>query len=207
MIIEGNLVDVLKERIYPAKIKFNDKILRIEKTNKKYKTYILPGLIDAHIHIESSMLVPSRFAEATLPNGTVAVVADPHEIANVLGIKGINYMINDSKQVPLKFYFTAPSCVPATDFETSGAKLDSKKIEFLLKKKKIVALAEMMNFPAVVFGDKEVLKKIQIAKKIKKPIDGHAPGLTGTQLKKYVKAGITTDHECTSYKEALENTL
>lgn len=204
MYIEGNLVDVLKEQVYPAKITFNDKIINIEKTNKKHNNYILPGLIDAHIHIESSMLVPSRFAEATVPNGTVAVVADPHEIANVLGIKGINYMINDSKQVPLKFYFAAPSCVPATAFETSGACLDSKKIESLLKKKQIVALAEMMNFPGVIFGDKEVLKKIQAAKKLKKPIDGHAPGLTGNQLKKYVKAGITTEHECTSYNEALE---
>ncbi len=204
MIIEGNLVDVLKEKIYPAKINFNDKILSIEKTDKKYKNYILPGLIDAHIHIESSMLVPSRFAEATAANGTTAVVADPHEIANVLGIKGINYMIKDSKQVPLKFYFSAPSCVPATNFETSGACLDSKKIEKLLKKKKFVALAEMMNVPGVIFGDKEVKKKINIAKKLKKPIDGHAPGLTGIQLKKYVRSGITTDHECTSYNEALE---
>jgi len=204
MIIEGNLVDVKKEEIYPAKIVFDKKILEIEKINRKCKNYILPGLIDAHIHIESSMLTPSRFAEIAVKHGTTAVITDPHEIANVLGLDGIKYMINDSKNSPLKIYFTAPSCVPATAFETSGSILDSKKIEDLMKMKEVVALGEVMNYPGVINEDKEILKKIRVAKKYKKPIDGHAPKLSGEDLKKYVSFGISTDHECTTYEEALE---
>ncbi len=204
MEIKGNLVDVSKGEIYPALVKFDDKILSVEKIEGEFDTYILPGLVDSHIHIESSMLTPSRFAEAVLPHGTTAVVTDPHEIANVLGIDGINFMRNDAGQSPLKVFFTAPSCVPATDFETSGANLNSDAIKELLENDDIVALGEMMNFPGVIFNVPEVMKKIQYAHNSKKPVDGHCPGLTGDDLKKYTGAGITTDHECTSLEEAEE---
>jgi len=205
MHIEGNLVDVNKNKIYPAEITIRGKrIIGIKKTNKVYRNFFLPGLVDAHIHIESSMLTPSRFAEVVVGHGTVATVSDPHEIANVMGVRGINFMISDARSVPLKVFYTAPSCVPATDFETSGANINSKQIKYLLNKVDIVALGEMMNFPGVIYNDKEVLAKIKFALKAKKPVDGHAPALSGSDLKKYIKAGITTDHECFTYKEAKE---
>jgi adenine deaminase len=182
----------------------NRKISDVIREDKKYGTYILPGFIDSHIHIESSMLVPSEFARAAVIHGTVATVSDPHEIANVLGIKGVRYMMENSKQVPLKFYFGAPSCVPASRFETSGAVLGPESIEKLLKLKKIKYLAEVMNFPGVLNGNPDVIIKISIAKKYSKMIDGHAPGLRGRDLEKYVNAGISTDHECFSRDEALE---
>jgi adenine deaminase len=164
----------------------------------------MPGLTDAHIHIESSMVTPGSFAKAAVSRGTTAVVSDPHEIANVLGIPGVRYMINDAARVPLKFYFGAPSCVPATSYESTGATIDSSGISELLKIPEIKYLAEMMNFPGVIYSDPEVRRKIEIAKKHNKPVDGHAPGVRGEALKLYVAAGITTDHECTSIEEARE---
>lgn len=203
--IEGNLVDVFEEKIFPAIVKIKeDKIYEIKKTNKEYERFILPSLIDAHIHIESSMLTPSRFSEVVSIHGTTSVISDPHEIANVLGIDGIKYMIKEAEASNVKIFYTAPSCVPATKFETSGAILGIKEIEKLMRLEKIVGLGEVMNFPGVINGDKEIMKKIEIAKKYNKPIDGHCPGLSGKKLKKYISAGISTDHECTSLKEAEE---
>ena len=201
----GHLVDIHKRDIYPVIIKvLNGKIDKIEKTIKAPDIYILPGLIDAHIHIESSMVTPGAFAMAAVRHGTTGVVSDPHEIANVLGEKGVRFMINDGRKVPMKFWFGAPSCVPATIFETSGAKLDSVEIESLLKLPEIKYLAEMMDFPGVISDDKEVLRKVDIARKLGKPIDGHAPGLSGEMLSKYIDAGISTDHECSTLEEAKE---
>lgn len=203
--IEGNLVDVLEDRIYPAKITFyGKKIGSIRETDKKYKNYILPGLIDSHVHIESSLLVPSRFAEAAVPRGVCSVIADPHEIANVLGMDGVKFMIRDAARSPMKFRFMAPSCVPATRFETSGAILRPDDIEELMGQSEIFGLAEMMNYPGVINGDPDVMAKIEVAKRYGKPVDGHAPGLTGEDLRKYIAAGITTDHECTNAEEAKE---
>ena len=205
MKISGNIVDVLNSEIFPGTLEVeNGKISKIKKEDKKYDNYILPGFVDSHIHIESSMLVPSEFARAAVRHGTVAVVSDPHEIGNVLGVTGIEYMIKDSEKAPLKFFFGAPSCVPATPFETSGAMLNCKEIENLMKKKEIRCLAEVMNFPAVINKDPKVLRKIETAKNYSKPIDGHAPGLSGEELDKYIKAGISTDHECSNKREALE---
>jgi len=204
-IIEGNLVDVFKEKIFPAIVKIKeDKIYEIKRSSKEYERYILPSLIDAHIHIESSMLVPTKFSEVVSVHGTTSVISDPHEIANVLGIEGIKYMVKEAEISNIKIFYTAPSCVPATKFETSGAILGVKEIEMLMKLDRIVGLGEVMNFPGVINGDKEIIRKIEIAKKYNKPIDGHCPGLTGKKLKRYVAAGITTDHECTSLKEAKE---
>ena len=202
--IEGLVVDPELETISPARIFFTDKIEEIKSVEKAPPVYILPGFIDAHIHIESSMLIPSAFARLVVPRGTVAVVSDPHEIANVLGVEGIKFMIKDGKRVPMRFYWTAPSCVPATEFETAGAKIGEKEIEELLLMKEIVALGEMMNFPGVINRNEEVMRKIEVAKKQGKPIDGHAPGLMGEGVKRYFGAGISTDHECVSLKEAIE---
>ena len=205
MKVSGQLVDIHKREIYPAVLSILDgKILNVEKVKKAPEVFIIPGLIDAHIHIESSMITPGAFSLAAIKHGTCGVVSDPHEIANVLGIKGVEFMINDAKKVPLKFFFGAPSCVPATKFESNGARLNSKEVRKLLKKKEIKYLSEMMNFPGVISNDKEVLKKLDCAKELGKPIDGHAPGLTGDLLKKYIEAGITTDHECSSISEAKE---
>jgi len=204
MIVEGNIVDVIKRTIYPGIITIKDKvIIKIEKCNKQYLTFILPGLIDSHVHIESSMLIPSRFAELVVPRGTVAVVSDPHEIANVLGVQGVEYMIEDAKKVPLKCFFGVPSCVPATDFESSGSRIESKDVEYLLSKG-APFLAEMMNFPGVIYQDKEVHQKLKLAHQYNVPIDGHAPGLTGEDLVKYANGGITTDHESFTIEEAQE---
>lgn len=203
--IRGNLVDVFTGKIYPAEVKIKNNIIEcVKQVEGKFNEYILPGFIDAHIHIESSMLTPSRFAETVVPHGTTSVVSDPHEIANVLGIKGIEYMINDAVNVPLNVFFTAPSCVPATPFETSGVIISAKEIDNLLLDDQIVALGEMMNFPGVLGDDPEVMAKIEAAKKHKKPIDGHAPLLTGENLCKYIAAGISTDHECTIPEEVIE---
>jgi adenine deaminase len=177
--LEGNIVDVRKSRIFPGKISIEDSVITtIEETDNKYETYLAPGFIDGHIHIESSMLCPSRFAEAVLPHGTTAVVADPHEIANVMGISGIDYMVKDAAKSPLNVFFTAPSCVPATPFETAGAEIGPREIEELLKRPEVVALGEMMNFPGVINDVPEVIAKLDAAKKAGKPIDGHAPMLT-----------------------------
>ncbi len=203
--IEGKLIDIQNRTIYSACVYIqNGKIIKIQRIEKEKNNYIMPGIIDAHIHIESSMLNPGAFAQASVPHGTIGVVADPHEIANVMGLAGIEYMIKDGSKVPMKFWFGAPSCVPATNLETSGARLDSQDIEKLLNKPEIKHLAEMMNYPGVIFEDKEVMKKLAIAKKKRKQIDGHAPGLSGSKLKKYIEAGITTDHECSTIEEARE---
>jgi adenine deaminase len=166
--------------------------------------FILPGFIDAHVHIESSMLIPSEFARLAVVHGTVATVSDPHEIANVCGMAGVEYMIKNGKTVPFKFYFGAPSCVPATTFETAGRSIDVNDINDLLRRDEIKYLSEMMNFPGVLSGDDEVMRKIASAKKMNKPVDGHAPGLRGVDAKKYIYAGITTDHECFTREEALD---
>lgn len=203
--ISSNLVDIVKEKIFPATIEIeNGKIISIKPTSKEVKGYMIPGFVDAHIHIESSMIPPSEFARLALPHGTVATVSDPHEIGNVLGIEGVEYMIENAAKVPLKFYFGAPSCVPATSFETSGATIGPDEIRSLLSRKEIKYLSEVMNFPGVIYNDPMVMEKVKIAKELKKRIDGHAPGVRGDNLKKYVAAGIQTDHECTELEEAEE---
>ncbi|MAD96537.1 MAG: adenine deaminase [Flavobacteriaceae bacterium] len=205
MTIQGNIVDIQNRKIYSGELLIeNGKILSIKPIEGAFNHYILPGFVDAHIHIESSMLVPSEFAKIAVTHGTVATVSDPHEIANVLGVKGVEFMIENGKKVPLKFNFGAPSCVPATSFETAGAVIDSNDIKTLLQNPEIKYLAEMMNYPGVLFEDDEVMKKIQWAKKFGKPVDGHAPGLRGDDLTKYIGAGISTDHECFTYEEGLE---
>ncbi|WP_298498358.1 amidohydrolase family protein, partial [uncultured Algibacter sp.] len=205
MKLQGQIVDIENRHIYKGEIVFeNGKILSIQKKEHNVNHYILPGFVDAHIHIESSMLVPSEFARLAVNHGTVSTVSDPHEIANVLGVKGVEFMIENGKEVPFKFNFGAPSCVPATNFESAGAVIDSDAIKRLLENPDIKYLAEMMNYPGVLFNDDEVMKKIAWAKYFDKPIDGHAPGLRGPDVLKYIRAGISTDHECFTYGEALE---
>ena len=205
MKILGQFVDVENKKIFSAEISVvNGKIASVKEKSHNVQNYILPGFVDAHIHIESSMLVPSEFARLAVLHGTVGTISDPHEIANVLGKDGVYYMIENGKKVPLKFHFGAPSCVPATTFETAGAVIDSDDIKELLSSPDINYLAEMMNYPGVLFDDNEVLKKIAWAKHYNKPVDGHAPGLRGKDAEKYISAGISTDHECFSYDEANE---
>jgi adenine deaminase len=205
MQIQGQIVDIQNRRIYAGEITVeNGKIISIIEKNHEEQHFILPGFIDAHIHIESSMLVPSEFAKIAVLHGTVATISDPHEIANVLGTTGVYYMIENGKKVPLKFHFGAPSCVPATTFESAGATIDSEGIKELMSSPDIYYLAEMMNYPGVLFDDAEVLKKIEWAKHFNKPVDGHAPGLRGESAKKYISAGISTDHECFTFEEAEE---
>ncbi|GLB48710.1 adenine deaminase [Neptunitalea lumnitzerae] len=200
--VTGNLVDITNKTTYAAQVTIKEgKIERVEKIDATVSNYILPGFVDAHIHIESSMLVPSEFARLAVIHGTVGTISDPHEIANVLGVPGVQFMIENGKKVPFKFHFGAPSCVPATNFETAGAVIDSDGIKELLASPDIYYLAEMMNYPGVLFDDEEVLKKIAWAKHYNKPVDGHAPGLMGDDAKKYASAGITTDHECFTYEE------
>lgn len=205
MIIKGIIVDIQNRTQIKGEIEVeNGKIRDIQPSNHTIKNYILPGFVDAHIHIESSMLVPSEFAKIAVTHGTVATVSDPHEIANVLGVKGVEFMIENGKKVPFKFNFGAPSCVPATTFESSGAVIDSEDIKKMMENPDIKYLAEMMNYPGVLFDDEEVLAKINHAKKNQKPIDGHAPGLRGEKISKYIAAGISTDHECFTNQEAFE---
>ena len=205
MKISGKLIDIHLKEIYPAEIQFdNGYINKIIRTETAADQFILPGFIDAHVHIESSMVTPGAFAAAAVSRGTVATVSDPHEIANVLGTAGVRYMIDDAAKVPLKFYFGAPSCVPATIFETSGAGIGPGEINELLGMNGIRYLSEMMNYPGVIFDDPVVGMKIEYAKRHNKPIDGHAPGLTGEMLRKYISAGISTDHECSAIGEARE---
>ncbi|MCC6865811.1 MAG: adenine deaminase [Ignavibacteria bacterium] len=200
----GNIVDVLNRKIFPGKVIFeNGKIVSVTQTEDTYNNYILPGFIDAHVHIESSMLVPSEFARLAVLHGTVATVSDPHEIGNVLGVNGVRYMIDNGKKGPFKFYFGAPSCVPATAFETAGAEITSADIRELIEKDGLKYLSEMMNYPGVLFNDPLVMEKIQIAHSLGRPVDGHAPGLRGDDAKKYIAAGISTDHECFTLDEAL----
>ena len=205
MNVKGNIVDILNKRIFKGEVIIeNGNISAIREVNHAVENYILPGFVDAHIHIESSMLVPSEFAKIAIVHGTVATVSDPHEIANVLGVKGVDFMIENGKKVPLKFNFGAPSCVPATSFESAGAVINADDIKLMMENPNIKYLAEMMNYPGILFDDTEVLKKIQHAKNNNKPIDGHAPGLRGDDVSKYIAAGISTDHECFTYEEALE---
>lgn len=212
--IKGNIVDVVHQQIFTGEVKVeNGKIQSIVPLpNLQAENYILPGFIDSHVHVESSMLVPSEFARLAVVHGTVATISDPHEIANVCGMQGVEFMIENGKQVNFKFNFGAPSCVPATTFETAGATLNSNDVQALLKKDEIVYLSEMMNFPGVLFKDEEVMKKLEVALASGKPIDGHAPGLKGEKAKQYIEASglrngavvISTDHECFTKEEALD---
>ncbi len=208
--VQGNIVDIQAKQIFYGEITVeNGRIAAIQNlrsTNDKLQTsnFILPGFIDSHVHIESSMLVPSEFAKLAVVHGTVGTISDPHEIANVCGMEGVEFMIANGKTVPFKFHFGAPSCVPATVFETAGAALTSAEVDTLLQKEEINYLSEMMNFPGVLYGDEEVHRKIASAKKYGKPVDGHAPGLRGDDAKKYIDAGISTDHECFTAEEALD---
>ncbi len=206
--ITGNLVDVWNKAIYEAEIVVeNGIILSIHKIGDNISSvgkFIMPGFVDSHIHIESSMLIPSEFARLAVVHGTVGTVSDPHEIANVCGMDGVKFMIENGKKVPFKFNFGAPSCVPATIFETAGAALKSEDVKKLLEQDDIKYLSEMMNFPGVLAKDAEVMKKIAAAHALGKPIDGHAPGLRGDAAKNYIEAGISTDHECFTLDEALD---
>ncbi|HEY0059540.1 MAG TPA: amidohydrolase family protein, partial [Flavisolibacter sp.] len=205
MEIRGNLVDVVNHAIYPAAIEILDgKIASVNPLSEAAPglNYILPGFIDAHVHIESSMLIPAQFARLAVVHGTVATVSDPHEIANVCGIPGVDFMIDNGRTVPFKFYFGAPSCVPATTFETAGASVGVDDIRELLKREEVKYLTEMMNFPGVLNGDEDCLQKIAAARAEGKPVDGHAPGLMGEAAQQYIDAGISTDHECFTAEEA-----
>lgn len=201
--LSGHIVDVSNQRIYDGLIEIeNSRISKITEAEQVDDQYILPGFIDAHVHIESSMLLPENFAVLASRHGTVGVVTDPHEIANVLGVPGVEFMIENSRKAPFHFCFCAPSCVPATDCETAGARINADDIAALMRNPDIYALAEMMNFPGVLFDNPEVVRKIEAARASGKPVDGHAPGLLGNDLRKYVSAGISTDHECTTLEEA-----
>ena len=203
--ISGQVVDVVSGSIFAGTVSVKDgKIEAVTPGPNADDQYIIPGLIDAHVHIESSMLVPAEFARLAVVHGTTATVSDPHEIANVLGMQGIDFMINNGKLTPFKFHFGAPSCVPATGFESSGALIDAAQVAELLKRDDILYLSEMMNFPGVIYGDKEVHEKLAWAKYYNKPVDGHAPGLDHDNIRKYASAGISTDHECTNLAEAVQ---
>lgn len=207
MQISGNIIAIETREIYSGIIHVAEgKITRIERIGEATARgpWLMPGFVDAHVHVESSMLIPSEFARMAVVHGTVATVSDPHEIANVLGMEGVRYMIENGKQVPFKFYFGAPSCVPATTFETAGATLTAAEVEELLRMPEITYLSEMMNYPGVLYDDPVVMAKIAAAKLLGKPIDGHAPGLRGDAAKRYISAGISTDHECFTYEEGLE---
>jgi len=203
--ILGKLVDLFDRSIKLGTLNIVDgKVKSFQEDPSIDGPFILPGFVDSHIHIESSMLVPYEFARIALTHGTVATVSDPHEIANVNGIKGVEYMLDNARGAYLKFCFGAPSCVPATNFETAGDSLDAAAVDILLKRPDIFYLSEMMNYPGVLFKDPEVMAKIALAKKYNMPVDGHAPGLRGEDAKKYIQAGISTDHECFTLEEALE---
>ena len=203
--IQGKYVDILNKRIYPATVLIQKGIIvSITECATAPNQFILPGFIDSHVHIESSMLVPSSFARLAVVHGTIGAISDPHEIANVCGLEGVQYMIDNGKKVPFHFFFGAPSCVPATAFETAGANIDSVATAKLLASPDIYYLSEMMNFPGVLHQDTEVMQKIKAAHAIGKPVDGHAPGLMGEQAKQYIEAGISTDHECFTMEEAVD---
>jgi adenine deaminase len=203
--VQGRIIDVVAGRVFPGTVEINGgKIISVREEQVEETVYILPGLVDAHIHIESSMLIPSEFARLAVTHGTVATVSDPHEIANVLGLEGIRFMIANGKKVPFRFYFGASSCVPATPFETSGATLGIEEIDLLLQMDEIGYLSEMMNFPGVLMGDEHVAAKLALARKYGKPVDGHAPGLRGDDARRYIQAGISTDHECFTLEEATD---
>jgi adenine deaminase len=202
-ILRGNIVDIWNRRTYYGEVRIeNGRIAALKELPGTGSDFLLPGFVDAHVHVESSMLVPSEFARLAVVHGTVSTVSDPHEIANVLGIAGVEFMIENGKQVPFKFCFGAPSCVPATTFETAGARLEVAEVEALLARPEIGYLSEMMNYPGVLYNDPEVLAKIAAAKRLGKPVDGHAPGLMGEDAARYAAAGISTDHECFTAAEA-----
>jgi adenine deaminase len=204
-VVVGQVVDIPGRTFAPAEVAVVDgRIASITPTTQPAPTFLLPGFVDAHVHVESSMLVPSEFARAAVVHGTVATVSDPHEIGNVLGVAGVHYMLENASHVPFKFYFGAPSCVPATTFETAGATISVAEVEELLDDPRIVYLSEMMNFPGILFGDPDCLAKVKAAHARNKPVDGHAPGLRGADAAKYIAAGITTDHECFTKEEALD---
>ncbi|MDO9154772.1 MAG: adenine deaminase [Paludibacter sp.] len=201
--ISGNIVDVIARKITKGVLTIdNGKIISIEPCENVENQFIIPGFIDAHIHIESSMMLPAEFARHALVHGTVACVCDPHEIANVCGVPGVDYMIANGKMSPMKFYFGAPSCVPATNFDSAGAVLDAGQVDELLARSDIYFLSEMMNYPGVIENDEQVYLKLKAAHKHNKPIDGHAPELAGEGLMAYIAGGITTDHECMTISEA-----
>ncbi|WP_316929022.1 amidohydrolase family protein [Nitritalea halalkaliphila] len=202
--LKGQLVDLHQESIYAAEIEVkNGRICRIQKLQPDSSLpFILPGFIDAHVHIESSMLIPTEFARMAVCHGSIATISDPHEIANVCGMEGIRFMIENGKKTPFKFFFGAPSCVPATPFETAGATIQVADIHQLMEDPDIHYLAEMMNWPGTLARDPQVMAKIDLAHRYGKPVDGHAPGLRGEQAAHYAAAGISTDHECFSYEEA-----
>lgn len=203
--LEGQLVDIAQRQNRPVRLQLqNGKIQSIETIASAPECYFLPPFVDAHVHIESSMLTPAEFARLAVVHGTGATVSDPHEIGNVLGVQGVRFMITNGQQVPFYFCFGAPSCVPATPFETAGAIINAQDVEELLKESDIGYLAEMMNWPGVLNKDSDVMEKIAIAHRLGKPVDGHAPGLKGEQAKQYAAAGITTDHECFTAEEALD---
>lgn len=206
--VTGQLVDIPQQKIYPAMVVVQDgKIKSIEILTSlpdDKQGYILPGFIDSHVHIESSMLVPAEFARLAVVHGTVGTISDPHEIANVCGVAGVDFMIDNGNTVNFKFNFGAPSCVPATTFETAGATIDAVAVKQLLARDEIKYLSEMMNFPGVLHGDAEVMAKIKAAQELGKPVDGHAPGLKGDTARQYIAAGISTDHECFTADEAMD---
>lgn len=203
--LTGNLVDIPGRSIRPVRLTVVDgRIAGIEEVDEDVDGFLLPGFIDAHVHVESSMLIPSEFARLAVLHGTVATISDPHEIANVLGVAGVDYMIANGKQVPFHFFFGAPSCVPATAFETAGAMIGPDDVGRLLERPEVLYLSEMMNFPGVLNGDPEVLRKIAHAQRLGKPVDGHAPGLRGEEALRYIAAGMSTDHECFTPEEALD---
>ncbi|MFT3932967.1 MAG: adenine deaminase [Chitinophagaceae bacterium] len=206
--LSGKIVDIFNRRIYPGTVFFENgiitNIIELPASDEIAGNFILPGFTDAHVHIESSMLIPAEFAKLAVVHGTVSTISDPHEIANVCGLDGVMFMIENGNTVPFKFNFGAPSCVPATVFETAGAAIDAAATEQLLTRKDIRYLSEMMNFPGVLMKDEEVMKKITAAHAAGKPVDGHAPGLRGEKAKQYIDAGISTDHECFTAAEALD---
>ena len=203
--VSGQYVDILEKKIYPATLSIHNGLIeKITPCENAPNQFLLPGFIDSHVHIESSMLIPSSFARLAVVHGTIGTISDPHEIANVCGVEGVNYMISNGKKVPFHFFFGAPSCVPATVFETAGAAINSDQVAELLDNKDIYYLSEMMNFPGVLYKDEEVMKKIKAAHQVGKPVDGHAPGLMGDQAKQYIQAGISTDHECFTIEEAVD---
>jgi len=203
--ISGNLVDPLRRAIRPATLTIaGGRIASIADDSRPHATWLLPGFVDAHVHVESSLLPPAEFARLAVAHGTVATVSDPHEIANVLGIPGVEFMLDDARQSPFTFHFGAPSCVPATPFDHAGAVIDAAGVAALLDRPEIGYLSEMMNYPGVIAGDREVLAKIAAAGLRGKPVDGHAPRLRGAAVAAYAAAGISTDHECVALDEALE---
>ena len=203
-IVSGYILDIPSQRIFPGKVEFEQgRIISISPVKNAPEKYILPGFIDAHVHVESSMLPPAEFARLAVVHGTVATVSDPHEIANVLGLEGVKYMLQNAARTNFKCYLGAPSCVPATSFETAGAELTSEEIELLFKDNQVKYLAEMMNWPGVLQQDETVMQKIALAQKYGLPVDGHAPGLMGQEAIDYINAGISTDHECYTADEAI----